>query len=142
MTWTVPSTCNGTPMILLDTCALIYDALTPHRLSRKAKASIESADVEGDLALSDISLWETAMLVRHGRLETGTSVDEFLRLALTARKIRILPISVEIAALSSSLDLHGDPADRIIAATAIIHRAKLVTSDKLLRRNSAVPTLW
>ena len=129
-------------MILLDTCALIYDALTPHRLSRKAKASIESADVEGDLALSDISLWETAMLVRYGRLEAGTSVDKFLRLALTARKIRILPISVEIAALSSSLDLHGDPADRIIAATAIIHRAKLVTSDKLLRRDRAVPTLW
>ncbi len=92
--------------------------------------------------MSDISLWETAMLVRYGRLEAGTSVDKFLRLALTARKIRILPISVEIAALSSSLDLHGDPADRIIAATAIIHRAKLVTSDKLLRRDRAVPTLW
>jgi PIN domain nuclease of toxin-antitoxin system len=41
-----------------------------------------------------------------------------------------------------TLDLHGDPADRIIAATAIIHRAKLVTSDKLLRRDRAVPTLW
>ena len=129
-------------MLLLDTCALIYDALTPHKLSRKARASIESADIEGDLALSDISLWETAMLVRHGRLEVGTGVDEFLRLALTARKIRILPISVEIAALSSSLDLHGDPADRIIAATAIVHRTRVVTSDKLLRRARAVPTLW
>ncbi len=129
-------------MLLLDTCALIYDALTPRKLSRKARASIESADIEGDLALSDISLWETAMLVRHGRLEVGTGVDEFLRLALTARKIQILPISVEIAALSSSLDLHGDPADRIIAATAIVHRTRVVTSDKLLRRARAVPTLW
>jgi PIN domain nuclease of toxin-antitoxin system len=129
-------------MIVLDTCAFIYDALTPDRLSRPARNAIEHADSAGQLACCDISLWEVAMLVDRGRIDAGTDVARFLHLALTARSLRVLPITPEIAALSISLGLHGDPADRLIAATTVHHGATLVTSDHRLRDAHHVPTLW
>jgi PIN domain nuclease of toxin-antitoxin system len=66
----------------------------------------------------------------------------FLRLVLDARSVRVLQITPEIAAQSVSLGLHGDPADRLIAATAVVYRATLVTSDERLRGARLVPTLW
>jgi PIN domain nuclease of toxin-antitoxin system len=119
-------------MLLFDTCALIFDALEPKRLSAKTRARIEREAAEGAIAVSDISLWEVAMLVGRGRLDPGTDAATFCRLALRARNIAVLPITVEIAARSASLSIHGDPADRLIAATAIEHDAPLVTTDELL----------
>lgn len=119
-------------MLLFDTCALIFDALAPKRITARTRARIEREAAEGVIALSDISLWEVAMLVAHGRLDPGTDAATFCRLALSARSITVLPITVEIAARSVSLPLHGDPADRLIAATAIEHRATLVTTDEVL----------
>src|SRR5712672_1594606 len=106
-------------MIILDTCAVIFDALTPERLTEVARGAIERADAAGELACCDISLWEIAMLAERGRIDPGTDVVKFLHLALAARSLRVLPITPEIAALSVSLGLHGDPADRLIAATAV-----------------------
>jgi PIN domain nuclease of toxin-antitoxin system len=100
-------------MISVDTCVLIFDALTPDRLTRAALDAIEQADAAADLACCDISLWEIAMLVERGRLNPGTDALTFLRLVLDARSFRVLPITPEIAAQSVSLGLHGDPADRL-----------------------------
>jgi PIN domain nuclease of toxin-antitoxin system len=119
-------------MLLLDTCALIFDALEPKRLSAKTRALIEREANAGSIAISDISLWEIAMLVDRGRLDPGTDAASFCRLATRARSLTVLPITIEIAARSVTLSLHGDPADRLIAATAIQHRATLVTTDEQL----------
>jgi PIN domain nuclease of toxin-antitoxin system len=54
----------------------------------------------------------------------------------------VLSITPEIAALSVSLGLHGDPADRLIAATAVHHDAEVVTSDHRLRSAARVRTVW
>jgi PIN domain nuclease of toxin-antitoxin system len=116
-------------MLLLDTCALIFDALAPKRLSAKTRALIEREAEVGGLAISDISLWEVAMLVARGRLDPGADAASFCRLAIRARDIAVLPITAEIAARSVALAIRGDPADRLIAATAIEHRAVLVTTD-------------
>lgn len=129
-------------MIILDTCALIFDALTPERLSASAKNAIERADTARELACCDISLWEVAMLAERGRITIGTEVARFLHLALAARSIHVLAITPEIAALSVSLGLHGDPADRLIAAATVHHGAVLVTSDQRLRGEHRVPTVW
>ena len=53
-------------MLILDTCALVFDSLDPARLSKKAAAAIAQADDAGTLACCDISLWEIAMLVSKG----------------------------------------------------------------------------
>ncbi len=89
-------------MIILDTCTLIFDALSPDKLSSKALRAIENGEKQGLLACSDISLWETAMLISKGRLDPGTDAVSFIKLTLSARSIQVLPITPEIAYLSSS----------------------------------------
>ena len=131
-------------MVILDTCILIYDALQPGRLSRKAKNTINQGGNEGVLGCSDISLWEIAMLMGKGRLDAGVAYRTFMNLVLDARSIQVLPITPEIADLSVSLDSlkHPDPADRIISATTINHGGVLVTCDKRLLRAKDIPTIW
>lgn len=131
-------------MLILDTCALVFDSLDPARLSKKGAAAIAQADAAGTLACCDISLWEIAMLVSKGRLVPGTDSQKFIQLVLAARNIKVLPITPEIAARSAHPDFcpHGDPADRIIAASAVIAKAKLVTSDRKLATVAGLEIVW
>ncbi|MDO8723666.1 MAG: type II toxin-antitoxin system VapC family toxin [Syntrophales bacterium] len=131
-------------MILLDTCALVFDALAPDRLSSRALRVIEKGDASGALACSDISLWEIAMLVGKGRLAPGTDILSFLRLVLASRMVRTLSISPEIARISADdvLFAHHDPADRIIAGTALHYRAPLVTCDESLQAVKSLKIIW
>jgi PIN domain nuclease of toxin-antitoxin system len=67
----------------------------------------------------------------------------FLDDVIAARHVRVLPITAEIAVLSQSdLFSDGDPADRLIAATALLHRAPLIASDARLRKLKEVTTIW
>ena len=131
-------------MILLDTCTLIFDALAPDQLSKKALQVIEEGEESGALACSDISLWEIAMLIGKKRLDPGTDVLSFLRLILSARMIRLLAITPEIAQVSADDALfgHNDPADRIIAATALHYKGPLVTCDAALHTVQGLTTIW
>jgi len=131
-------------MILLDTCALIFDALTPERLSPVALQAIDEGEEKGELACSDISLWEIAMLIAKGRLAPGTDTLTFLKLILAARRVRSLPILPEIAKISADEGLfrHHDPADRIIAATALYYRGRLVTCDERLQAVEGLVIVW
>ena len=131
-------------MLILDTCALVFDSLDPARLSKKAAAAIAQADDAGTLACCDISLWEIAMLVSKGRLDPGTDSQKFILLVLAARNIKVLPITPEIAVRSAQSDIcpHGDPADRLIAASTILHKSKLVTSDRKLATVAGLHIVW
>ena len=60
-------------MILLDTHVILFDALTPDRLSRPATQALEQGFERASLACSDISLWEISMLLRKGRLQVDTA---------------------------------------------------------------------
>ena len=130
-------------MVVLDTNALIFDALQPKRLTPRALRTIETASAHGDIACSDISLWEIAMLVAKDRLDPGTELAQFLHDLIQARGLRVLPITPEIAVLAQSAQFsHGDPADRIVSATALFHQAKLVSADARLRKLKAVEVVW
>lgn len=130
-------------MILLDTCALIYDALDPARLGPRAARLIEEEAEIGGLVCSDMTLWETAMLAAKGRLSLPTSPGQFLTLALEARRIRVAPITPEIAEISCGDRFHhADPADRIIAATGLALEAPIVTCDARLRDVRGLKTVW
>ncbi len=127
-------------MLVLDTNAIVFDALQPARLSRNARSLIEQAYTQDDLACCDISLWEIAMLVSKGRLDPGVPALEFIKLAIAARSIRVLGITPEIADLAVSFGeaIGADPADRLVAATAVFHRATLITTDGNIR-SAALP---
>lgn len=130
-------------MIVLDTNALVFDVLTPARLAARARKAIDLAFTNRELACCDISLWEISMLVARGRLDPGMEARQFLDDLLAARRITVLPITPDIAVLSQSTEFsHGDPADRLIAATAIWHRVALVTSDSRLRKMKGLTTVW
>ena len=72
-------------------------------------------------------------------MASTTAMDDII----AARQVLVLPITAEIAVLSQSdMFAHGDPADRLIAATARLHRAPLMTSDVKLRKLKEVATIW
>lgn len=126
-------------VVVLDTHVLIHDALAPARLSRRARRLLDTEP----LACSDISLWEIGMLVSKGRVVVEADTEQFLEDIIRARNLRLLAITPRIAALAQSPDFsHADPADRIIAATAIAHRARLLSADASLRRLAAVEVVW
>jgi PIN domain nuclease of toxin-antitoxin system len=131
-------------MIIMDTCVLIFDSLTPERLSNKAKDILNAEENRSSLCCSDISLWEIAMLINKGRLHPGTDCLNYLQIVLDARQITVLPITPRIACLSTSMPEinHHDSADRIIAATTKEHRAALVTADQNLLNLKEITTIW
>src|ERR1700722_6431123 len=100
-------------MIVLDTCALIFDALTPGKLTKVAAKAITQAEKKSQLFCSDISLWEIAMLIQKKRIDPGLDTQTFLQILLQSRQIKVLPITPEIAALSAhdARFNHFDPAD-------------------------------
>jgi len=127
-------------MITLDTCSLVWLSLSPDRLSRNAKKAIKN----NSLIMSDISLWEIAMLTKSGRLIIDTSYSEYIELLLNLFGIHVNPITPEIAKISVRFDdsVNHDPADRIIAATSLIEDAPLVTADKNLIKAKIINTIW
>lgn len=129
-------------MILLDTCAVIWDALEPNQLTPKAKNAIKR--YQNELIICDISIWEIAMLIRKERLVVECTTSGFIRLLVEARNFQVQEITAEIAELSVNLgaELGRDPADRLIAATSILRNAPVVSADQSLRKASMVETIW
>lgn len=125
--------------LLLDTHALVWLLAGDSRLGAVARERIDQA-AEGDgVLVCAITPWEIAMLVAKGRLALGRDVGEWVQAALSLPGVRLAPLSPEVAVASARLPgvIHGDPADRLIAATARHHGATLVTDDRLLLEYAA-----
>ena len=86
--------------------------------------------------ISAIVLWELAKLVQLGRIGIDLGDREVIN-ALEC--VKVWPIDLEIAKISTHLDFDGDPADQIIAATSIVHDVPLVTRDRVIRKSRMVP---
>jgi len=129
-------------MILLDTHALVWLALEPQKLSKKAKDAISKARKTGLLAVAGITLWEIAWLVENGRIATTMSVESFVREC--AAKVNVIPITPEIAARAVSFpdSYPKDPQDRLIGATALVEGVPLLTHDRLIKKSRLVPVIW
>jgi len=92
--------------------------------------------VHEPLAISDIVLWELAMLVRRKRLRMDWEGSE---LRAWLRNLTVFPITLEIARQSTQLDFSSDPADEIIAATSVVEDMPLLTRDRRIRKSRMVP---
>jgi PIN domain nuclease of toxin-antitoxin system len=118
-------------VILLDTHAAIWFT-TDSGLGKRSQAIADDSLAHDRLAISAISFWEVSMLVAKRRLRSLDSATELRKLVLDSG-INEVPLTGDIAIVAGSLEgLHGDPADRLIVATAIVHDATLVTADQRL----------
>ncbi|HRP95887.1 MAG TPA: type II toxin-antitoxin system VapC family toxin [Rhodocyclaceae bacterium] len=117
-------------MILLDTH--IWHWWTnqiPEKLPAAIVDLIETAD---DVAVSAISCFEMAWLVRHGRIELDMPIDDWFAEVDASRSVRYLPVTAEIARRAVDLpEHHRDPQDRIIIATAIAADGQLISFDTI-----------
>jgi PIN domain nuclease of toxin-antitoxin system len=104
------------------------------RLGAQAAEALNRAGWEGRIAVSEITPWEIGLLVSKGRLQLGADVMQWIRVALAKPGVRLVPLEPEIAVESTRLpfEMHADPADRILVATARHLGATLVTADGAL----------
>ena len=132
-----------TLLILVDTHVALWLTSDPARLSDKARMAIKVSRKNGEgLAICDISLMELATLAGKGRIRLGISLESFFQ-EFEARFV-VLPISGRACARAVELPraYPKDPADRIIAATALVEGLSLITADREIRRSKVVHTIW
>ena len=129
-------------MILLDTCAIIWNALEPNKLTPKAKKAIKHD--KDELIICDISIWEISMLIKRKRLIVDDTASGFVNLIIQSQNYQIRQITPEIAELSVNFgaEINNDPADRLIAATSILNNIPIITADKNLRNATILKTIW
>ena len=114
--------------LLLDTQTWVCGILEPARIKPKVAAIL--SDQENELWLSPISVWEVLILARKGRLELDPDAHQWVRRWLRERPMHEAALTREVAVQSDLVDLpQKDPADRFLAATALVFGLTLVTSD-------------
>jgi len=132
-------------LTICDTHVLLFWADRKDRLSLTASNALNAGLVAKNLACSDVSFWEISVLVRKDRLKLppdcspASYMDDIVR----SLRLTVLPITPSIAALAESgIVPHGDPADRLIAATALHHHIPLITTDAKLHALPSLHCIW
>jgi PIN domain nuclease of toxin-antitoxin system len=120
--------------MLLDTHSWIWLVGDDPLLGKAARREILNRSAADALFLSPISLWEIALKSSRGRLELNLPLRSWIQRALDLTGVHLAPITTEIACTCAELppEFHGDPADRIIAATARAEGLTLLTHDDKL----------
>jgi PIN domain nuclease of toxin-antitoxin system len=121
-------------VLLLDTHVWIRWQNHPSGKFALPAPLVEHIETAESLAISAISCWELGQLVKRGRIELPMPLPQWIGLALEP-DIQVLPVQADIALKAALLpEHHRDPADRIIIATSLIHRARLASLDAIFPR--------
>ena len=128
---------------MLDTHVWVWWLTPQSPLSAAERLSLDKLADQRQLAISAISLWEVQMLHSKDRLELPTSLAEWLTQAAGENLVTMIPISVDVILALDALPVgfHGDPADRVIVATARSLAMPLATHDGAIRKSRLVK-LW
>jgi PIN domain nuclease of toxin-antitoxin system len=131
-------------LIVIDTHVLVWWLTGARGLSRRAERTLVAHGKPGQIVISAISLLEIATAIRRGRLQLSMPLDQWVAAMNSLPEIRVESVSAEIAVLAGSLaePMHGDPADRLIVATASVLGVSLVTGDEKLRAYRGIKTMW
>ena len=119
-------------MTLLDTHVLLWLRVGDHSLGPTARLTIDEAWRAGDVAVSSISFWETAMLQARNRIELTTDILRWRREQLGQGLVE-LAVNGEVGIRAANLaNFHRDPADRLIVATALDGHRLLTADQRIL----------
>ncbi len=131
-------------MILLDTHVLVWLVGEPEKLSKAAASAIRRARNSDGLSIADVTIWELALLLSRGVLQSGGTVENTVRNLVGRSGVSIKPITPEVAALATQFpsDYPRDPIDRLIGATARAEGLALVTRDEGIRKSPLLKTIW
>ena len=129
--------------VLLDTHIWLWWLLGAERLDSTEMSALDRLADRGDLHLSAMSLWEAQMLHSKGRLTLDRPFPIWLREASREDILQVLPLDLNVVIALNELPdtFHGDPADRLIVATALVHGLPLATYDGPIRRSGVIP-IW
>lgn len=129
--------------VLLDTHMWVWWLTAQSDLTARERSALDRAARRGALCLAAISMWEVQLLHAKGRLELPIPFAEWLNRATDEAMLRILPLDRDVVVAVDALppSFHGDPADRIIVATARAHALPLATHDAAIRRSRAT-RIW
>jgi len=129
---------------ILDTHTWIWWHMHPEKLSSKVQKLLSTTKRYEELLLSAMSPWEFSKLLEKGRIGISCDPEEWLTVALSMPKLRLVPLTPTIAYRSTSLPqpFNGDPADQIIVATAREENATMLTKDRIIRKYTHVRSLW
>jgi PIN domain nuclease of toxin-antitoxin system len=129
---------SGDAGILLDTHAWIWLAAGDEKLPAATRRTLEKYEASGQLFVAAITLLEIANMSRRGRVILPLPLEEWLTRALSEASIGLIALSPRIAAETALLpeEFHGDPADRLIVATARVENLTLCTHDKEVLRHA------
>lgn len=121
-------------MILLDTHIWIWWITQEHdRIGNSRLEILQST--EDSLTVSAVSVYELSVLVQRSRVVLTLSLDQWLVLATKKTDISVLPVTDSIAYRAGNLEaIHGDPIDRMIIATSLVHDIKLMSLDSVFPR--------
>lgn len=129
-------------VIVLDTHVVVWWLVNSPRLSPAAR---EEIDREHRVLIPDIVCWEMAQLALRRRVQLADTPDRVMRELLAEPGVFVQPITPEIGRRAAELEapsLRLDPADQLIAATALELRCPLVTADERLKALPGLETLW
>lgn len=129
--------------VILDTHIWIWWLTSSPSLKSAERKSLDSIADKGGICLSAISLWEAQLLYSRKRLSLPVSFEEWLERATAPEVLSILPLDRDVIVSLNNLPetFHGDPADRLIVATAHAHGLPLATNDRAIRK-SRVTKVW
>jgi PIN domain nuclease of toxin-antitoxin system len=126
--------------ILLDTHFWIWWLLPQSGLTSAERAALDGAAGRHELRLSAISLWEAQMLHAKRRLGLPMPFAAWLQAAAAPDVVSVLPVDVDVVVALDALPstFAGDPADKLIVATARAHHLSVATRDARIRRSRLV----
>lgn len=117
--------------LLLDTHVLLWSVLEPDQLSADVRAKLE--DLQNELWLSPITLWEVHLLAEKKRIYLKPDPAAWIKSMLDRIPFREAALTHAVALMSRQIDVaHQDPADRFLAATAVVYGLTLLTADERL----------
>lgn len=129
--------------VILDTHVWIWWLLPGSPLPDRERLALDRIAADGGIYLPAICQWETQMLHSKGRLEFPLPLADWLKRATAADMLKVLPLSADVVIAVDALPtaFHGDPADRIIVATARAYELPLATHDSAIRK-SRIIKIW